>query len=409
MTNNVYEETMMGKRAAQVTVAIMSAIVAGLLSSTIGASANGYAIIYSFQGGADGAKPVGSLITDKDGNLYGVTEEGGPKKGEGPGTVFEITPDGTKSILSYLGGGAGKDPLNGLLRDKHGNLYGTTSQGGDGGAVYELTSRRKKRVLWSFSCLPCFSWSNLIADQAGNLYGTTEEGLGAVFKLTSDGTFTTLYMFQGGNDGAGEESGLIMDGAGNLYGTNPRGGGSGCNGSGCGAVFKIAPDGAETVIYRFAGGTDGASPYGSLVEDNAGNLYGTTWYGGGSCTGPYGSCGIVFKVTSDGVESIVHAFKGGSDGSNPNAGLIIDKAGTLYGTTTLGGDGCGNGGCGTVFKVAPDGSESILYAFSGGRDGDWLLGGLLNAKDGYLYGTTFNGGGSGCGGSGCGTVFRIKR
>jgi uncharacterized repeat protein (TIGR03803 family) len=191
--------------------------------------------------------------------------------------------------------------------------------------------------------------ADLIADAAGNLYGTTEAGgtrvapgKGTVFKLTPSGTETVLYRFQGGSDGEHPAAGLIADAAGNLYGTT-RFGGTG-SGVGFGTVFNLSPDGTETVLYRFHRYKDGPSPS-DLIADAAGNLYGTTQYGGS-----FKYCGTVFKLSPSGTETTLHRFANGYNGCLPNAGLIADMQGRLYGTTF------GQGGAspyGAVFRLTP--------------------------------------------------------
>ncbi|HEX3663850.1 MAG TPA: choice-of-anchor tandem repeat GloVer-containing protein [Rhizomicrobium sp.] len=169
-------------------------------------------------------------------------------------------------------------------------------------------------------------------------------------------------------------------------------------------MYKLATDGTLTVLYAFSGGTDGANPSGGLIRDNAGNLYGTTVNGGSGW-------GIVFRLASDGTETTLYTFKGGSDGAVPTGGLIQDKVGNLFGTTEIGGTdtGCVFGdGCGTVFELSPDGTETQLHVFKGGTtDGGIPYVGLYE-RAGYLYGTTYEGGSGSCSG-GCGTVFRLKR
>jgi uncharacterized repeat protein (TIGR03803 family) len=225
---------------------------------------------------------------------------------------------------------------------------------------------------------------------------------------SSHAKFRVLYTFKGGSDGSGPVASLIMDAAGNLYGTTVGGGGTGCDGGGCGTVFRVAPDGAETVLYSFAGGKDGADPEAALIMDGAGNFYGTTSGGGtGGCEG-YG-CGTVFRLAPDGTETVLHTFckkSGCTDGSTPTAGLIMDKSGNLYGTTAgSGGTGCYGGGCGTVFRLAPDGTETVLYAFQGGSDGGNPYAGLITDKSGNLYGTTEYGGTGGI--ISAGTAFEV--
>jgi uncharacterized repeat protein (TIGR03803 family) len=293
------------------------------------------------------------------GNLYGTTFAGGSYVCSGGcGTVFKLTPSGTETVLYRFTGGDGANPTAGLIADASGNLYGTTELGGG----------------------------------ANGCSG----GCGTVFKLTPSGTETVLYRFTGGSDGASPFAALIADGAGNLYGTTFFGGASGH-----GTVFKLTPSGTETVLYSFTGGSDGANPLAGLIADAAGNIYGMTNNGGA------GSFGTVFKLIPSGNLAVLHSFSGGSDGAFPGLGsLIADAAGNLYGMTVEGGgSGCGAIGCGTVFKLTPSGTETVLYRFTGGSDGAFphagLIAGLIADAAGHLYGTT-NGSGSGNG-----TVFEI--
>jgi uncharacterized repeat protein (TIGR03803 family) len=223
-------------------------------------------------------------------------------------------------------------------------------------------------------------YSDLVRDGAGNLYGTTWGGgsskLGVVFKLDTTGKETVLYSFAGGSDGANPHAGLVRDTAGNLYGTTVYGGLNGCVG-GCGTVFKVDTSGHETKIYEFIGGTDGANPYSKLLRDGAGNLYGTT--SGGGALG----FGAVFKLDTTGNETVLHSFAGGpGDGQYPVAGVIRDVAGNLYGTTPSG----GTFDFGTVFKLDPTGALTVLYSFTGGVDGRYpYYGRLVRDKAGSLY------------------------
>jgi len=220
-------------------------------------------------------------------------------------------------------------------------------------------------------------------------------GCGTVYEITPSGTKTVLHAFQGGSDGVEPNSGVIRDRNGNLYGTSGGGnGGANCP-NGCGTVFKVAPDGTETVLYAFQAGSDGNGPVAGLLMDGTGNLYGTTIYGGGAAGCPFGplGCGTVFKIAPDGTESVLYVFKGGSDGQFPEGGLIADKAGNLYGTTyDGGGPSCHGAGCGTVFKLAPDGTETVLYAFGKLHYGRNPTAALLAGKNGLLYGTASAGG-----------------
>lgn len=212
-----------------------------------------------------------------------------------------------------------------------------------------------------------------------------------------------LYSFPGGKRGAGPGGGVIQDAQGNFYGTTVAGGGTNetaCGSAGCGTVYKLAPDGTETVLHKFHGGSDGALPYSLLVFDSAGNMYGTTFKGGAPPIGP----GVIFEVSSTGKERVVHVFNGGSEGGGPQAGLVIDSAGNLYGTAEVG----GASGWGTVFKFTPHRKFITLYAFMGGSDGAFPAAGLLRDTAGNFYGTTFYGGVN-CDGTGlgCGTVYKL--
>ncbi|MGB6518758.1 MAG: choice-of-anchor tandem repeat GloVer-containing protein [Candidatus Cybelea sp.] len=231
------------------------------------------------------------------------------------------------------------------------------------------------------------------------LYGTAgyggKTGSGTVFAITSSGKKTTLSSFSG--FGGALPLADLTDVNGTLYGTTNLGGNSGdCSSSRCGTVFSMTAFGKETVLHNF-GGRDGAQPQSKLISVN-GTLYGTTLAGGTK------NQGTVFTIATSGKLTVLHNF-GGGDGLNPRAGLI-DVKGTLYGTTEFGGGGCGSFGCGTVFSITPSGKESVIYAFSGGTDGDAPTAGLINVN-GILYGTTGNGGTGFCSGLGCGTVFSV--
>jgi uncharacterized repeat protein (TIGR03803 family) len=315
-----------------------AALVAAVGFSSIAATQQ-LTILYSFNGD-DGASPHADLIADPAGNLYGTTYGGGAG---GQGTVFQLTPSGTLTVLHSFIGGDGSRPGAGLIADAAGNLYGTTITGGagDAGTVFQLTPSGDLIILYSFTggsdgALP---FAGVIADAAGNLYGTTIDGgaggQGTVFQLDPSGTLTVLYSSNEGSPWAG----LIADAAGNLYGTTDAG-------DGPGTVFQLTPSGTLTVLHRFTG-SDGAVPHGRLIADAAGNLYGTTHNGGA-----YIGYGTVFQLDSSGTLTVLHSFTGGSDGAYPEAGLIADTAGNLYGTTAGGGAGtnCAQG-CGTVFEL----------------------------------------------------------
>jgi uncharacterized repeat protein (TIGR03803 family) len=239
----------------------------------------------------------------------------------------------------------------------------------------------------------------------GVLYGTTlfggdALGHGTVFKITTSGTERVVYRFGGGSDGVNPGRGGLISVNGVLYGTTEGGGANSCSrcpqscqGGGCGTVFKITTSGVESVLYRFAGESDGADPVAGLTDVD-GVLYGTTAAGGKVCAAA--GCGTVFKVTASGVESVLHRFGAVGDGGIPIGGLV-NVNGTLYGTT----EGGGAGGAGTVYKITTSGVESILHSFVGGSDGAQPVASLTYVN-GALYGTTLLGGANGTG-----TVYKI--
>jgi uncharacterized repeat protein (TIGR03803 family) len=359
------------------------------------AQAQSFTVLYAFTGGMDGANPLAGLIQDAQGNFYGTTQAGGGSNcSDGCGTVFKLDTTGKQTVLyTFNGRPDGRNPSASLIRDAAGNFYGTAFSGGASklGTVFKLDASGKQTVLHSFigrdGANPA---AGLIRDTQGNLYGTTQGGgafhSGTVFKLkSSTGHVTVLHTFTGGVDGRRPAAGLMRDAAGNLYGTTIFGGASNA-----GTVFKLDVDGNETVLHSF-GGTDGESPYAGLIGDAAGNLYGTTLYGGASF-------GTVFKLDAGGNETVLHTFTGAPDGASPSAGLISDATGNLYGTTGLG----GLYGWGTVFKLDPAGNETVLHSFTSGEDGAVPWGGLIRDAQGGLYGTTYYGGAYGAG-----TVFKI--
>jgi uncharacterized repeat protein (TIGR03803 family) len=411
--------------------------VLGLLGSETAAA---FDVKHTFTEGTDGGLPQSGVIVDRAGNFYGTTYWGGNTVNcpyPSPltcGTIFKVSSKGVETVLYAFcqtqNCPDGYWPSGGLIEDGAGNLYGMTSRGGanNGGTVFKLTPNGTETVIYSFcqtqNCLDGYAPSGgLIMDSAGNFYGTAgggANGAGTVFKLTPGGMITVLYSFGGGSDGDVPLGSLIADGAGNLYGTTLYGGNpTNCPAgefypAGCGTVFKLAPNGTETVLYAFGGGTDGAEPNAGLVADSAGNLYGTTQYGGDPtpCPAPEfdpAGCGTVFSLAPDGTETVLHSFQSGRDGAFPRAGLIADGLGNLYGTTYFSGgiylENC-SAGCGTVFKMAYAGTETVLHRFttnaSVGPSGPLLL------HNNLLFGTTLMGGGTGCDGSGCGTVFRLE-
>ena len=323
----------------------------------------------------------------------------GPGKGGGAGFGVDHAFKGPDGAI----------PTAALIQDAAGNLYGTTSAGGNSncaggcGVVFKLSPGKRETVLHQFSGAPSDGAGpdgRLVMDDSGNLYGTTSAGgasnLGTVFKLDVSGTETLLHSFSGGSDGANPYAGLIMV-AGDLYGTTESGGTGTICPNGCGTVFKIDASGNETVLYSFAGGTsDGADPKAGLTLDSNGNLYGTTYLGGTE------GDGTVFELSTNGTETILWNFTGRADGANPFGGVIRDANGVLYGTAENGGShslyamggplpdthyGCCQG---TAYSLSGS-NLTVLYTFTGNKDGGSPACDLV-LNNGLLYGTTLNGG-----------------
>jgi len=380
-------------------------------------------VLHAFTGKSDGWQP-GSLLRDAKGNLYGTTTFGGNMSGEcgsgyiqnGCGVVFELNAEAKFSVLHTFDFSEGANPIV-SVQDANGDLYGTTTRGGNSacqhggcGVIFKLTPAGDFTLLYRFTGgSDGASPNSLIRDAKGNFYGTTNGGYtnyGEVFELTSSGKLEVLYSFSGGNDGGGP-NGVIRDSKGNLYGTTPEGGLYEY-----GTVFKVDPAGKETVLYSFDGQSDGDFPLSALVIDKAGNLYGTTSLGGyekGNCdlVGSPVGCGTVFKIDTAGAFSVIFKFDS-ADGNFPGP-LIKDAHGNIYGTTGFGGNGCTRRGCGVLYKLNAAGKESVLYNFTGKSDGGRPEA-ILEDSKGNLYGTAISGGDLSCPrehGTGCGVIFEL--
>lgn len=394
------------------------ACVAGLALPAFSAHAR-FKALYSFTGNKGDCEPIAGVVLDKAGNLYGTTG-GALCNGVGSnGTVYELARDGTETVLYLFPPVSGCGP-NALFMDERGTLWGTTEACGVGGygTIFKITPSGRASIVHTFQGSPddgCGPDGAMVAAANGNFYGTTlscgkHSYYGTVFELAGrlHRRESLLYSFKGGRDGFYPESGLLSDAQGNLSGTTGYGGkmklctvgGFG----GCGTVFRLSPDGTKTMLYEFKGPPDdGFIPAANLVMDASGNLYGTTERGGHSGCGGYETCGVVFKLAPSGTETVLHIFtdKHG-DGGNPLGALTFDGTGDLYGTTESGGNkGCGIG-CGTIFEIAPDGTETILHKFNSARDGANPSAGLTADGKGHYYGTAQGGGAYGYG-----TVFEF--
>jgi uncharacterized repeat protein (TIGR03803 family) len=400
--------------------AALAVVSAPLLVSLVlitDAQASSEKVLYSFGYGSDASGPVAGLTFDGAGNLYGTTRNGGA---DNDGAVFQLTPAAggkwTETVIySFTSKSDGMNPLGGVIFDGAGNLYGTTSRGALGsGTVFTLIpgadGKWKLKVLHTFvGTTGGVPSAGLVFDLAGNLYGTTAEGgtheAGTVFELApvANGKweFKNLHSFNpNGHDGTNPLAALTLDANGNLYGTTHDGGTKGD-----GVVFELTPSSngkwTEKLLHTFnpGNGRDGGGSDAPIIIDSNGNVFGTTEGGGKDRF-----YGVVFKLAlnSQGKwqESILHSFTDGNDGGEPNAGLTLDASGNLYGTAASGGN------TGVVFKetLGSNGKwkHSVLHVFKNGSDGAAPYAGLIFDTAGNLYGTTKEGGANSLG-----TVFTV--
>ena len=363
-------------------------------------------VIFSF-GEDEGEYADTDLETDSAGNIYGTTVLGGDF---GSGTVFQLTPTPNgwvhTVLYSFTGGVDGGEPYKGVTLDRDGNLYGTAVTGGSGnceggcGVIYKLTNRKGT---WTQKVVHAFTGgddgsgpgSRVTVDRAGNIYGMTPTGgtygLGTIYQIrppsTGALTFKVIHAFTGGADGSSGSAGRMILRDGRLYGAATTGGNHGS-----GIVFELTPmpfgEWGFKTIYTFQGQPDGSFPYGALLFDPLGNLYGTTYYGGAN------GIGAVYELSPQPVgewtEDLIYSFQQGPDGNSPISNLVFDKAGNLYGTTSEGGLGSG-----TIFKLSPVGgnwTETVVHAFEGPPDGGFAYNGMVVDIFGNFYGATVHGG-----------------
>lgn len=401
----------------------IAAMFTAIMLASHSTSAQTYKVLHSFSGGTDGANPLFDQLVLVGGNLYGVTSAGGASN---DGTVFKLSLHGQETVVHSFSGADGNSPEGGLIRDSAGNLFGVTQLGGNPtpscmlpgepngcGTVFEISASGQFSVLHSFGGQDGANpVARLTRGANGALYGTTaaggqssscpgqkyQQGCGTVFKMTNSGgtwSESVLFNFAGGSEGFSPIGYITVAGK-KLYGTTDSGNGSPCDSNVCGTVYELSFfSGAwtETILHGFEGGSDGAFPEDGLVRDSAGNLYGTTFAGGTN------GFGTIFKIDAAGQKTTLFNFTG-TDGAYPAAALVRDSSGNLYGTTTEG----GSSKVGTVFQFDTTNSLTVLHNFTGGKnDGAYPYGNLLLVSK-TLYGTTNSGGAANNG-----TVFEVSK
>jgi uncharacterized repeat protein (TIGR03803 family) len=366
-------------------------------------------ILYSFTGDEDGEYLDTDIEIDSAGNLYGTSVLGGEFGG---GTVWQLSPVGDQWVHTVLygftGSADGGEPYKGVTIDAAGNLYGTAVTGGSGsceggcGVVYKLTNSSgtwTQRVIHAFTGADgSGAGARVTLDNQGNVYGMTPTGgafgLGTIYQLhpRANGSyaFRVIHDFTGGSDGSSGSAGRMVLRGGNLYGAATTGG------LGYGTIFQLARNGSGAwsfnTLYQFQGAPDGSFPYGALLIDREGHIFGTTYYGGAN------GLGTVYQLTrapgGTWTEQVLYEFKAGQDGNSSISNLVADAAGNLYGTTSEGGLGSG-----TIFQLTPNGNgtwtESLPHRFTGSPDGAFPYAGMTGDGTGVFYGATVHGGSDG--------------
>ena len=362
-------------------------------------------IIYSFAGDEDGEYTDTDVAIDAAGNLFGSSVLGGDFGG---GTVWQLSPVGGSWVhtvlYSFTGGADGGEPYKGVTLDAAGNVYGTAVTGGSGsceggcGVTYKLT---KSGTTWTYNVIHAFTGgadgsgpgARVTVNTNGDVYGMTPtggaNGLGTIYALhpKPNGSWATkvIHTFTGGADGSTGSAGKMILRGGHLYGAATTGGVNGA-----GTIFEMTPTQTGEwdfkTIYSFKGEPDGVFPYGGLLFDGGGNIYGTTYYGGAN------DVGAVYRLSPDGVgewnERLLYSFGTGSDGNSSISNLVFDSSGNLYGTTSEGGSGSG-----TIFKLARGTLlESIPHSFQGPPDGAFPYAGMVAGGNGTFFGATTHGG-----------------
>ena len=382
---------------------VLTCVGLGLPTTVFGATN----VIYSFAGDEDGEYADTDLETDSAGNIYGTTVLGGDFGG---GTVFRLssTPAGWAHtvLYSFTGGADGGEPYKGVTLDREGNLYGTAVTGGSGsceggcGVVYKLMN---SGGTWTQTVIHAFTGGDdgsgpgarVTVDQSGNIYGMAPTGgaygLGTIYKILPEHNgawnFEIIHTFTGGTDGGTGSAGRMILRNRHLYGAATTGGTYGS-----GVVFALTPrrvgEWDFRTIYSFRGQPDGSFPYGALLFDRWGNIYGTTYYGGAN------NIGAVYQLSrpiGEWEARVLYSFQGGTDGNSPISNLVFDRTGNLYGTTSEGGLGSG-----TMFELSSVGggqwAETVVHPFQGPPDGAFPYNGMVVDRFGNFYGATVHGG-----------------
>jgi uncharacterized repeat protein (TIGR03803 family) len=408
------------RHSARLLVAVLAGMAMLVNATSAGtatpAATSGTKVAYSFAGGADGEYPSTDLVVDASGNLYGTSVQGGAN---GSGTVFRLSPSASgwthTVVYNFTGQADGGQPYGGVVLDAQGNnLYGTAVVGGTHrgspcidsgcGVAFKLTQSGGS---WHQSVIHTFTGGSdgygpgngLTLAKDGSLFGMTPtggtHGLGIIYQLNpgASGTWKlkVIHAFSGGDDGATGSAGrLLLDGAGGLFGVSTVGGAHGA-----GAAFHVTQDPSGrwklTPIYEFNGVPDAGFPYGGLIFDGSGNMYGTSYYDGAN------NLGSVYELsptpTGGWTERVLHSFTGGGDG-NYSISTLASVAGNLYGTTSEGGAGCS---CGVIFKLTPSAhghwTQTVVYRFPGPPGAAFAYNGMAADSTGrHLYGTTVHGG-----------------
>ena len=376
------------------------------LSAARGASTE---VIYSFAGGQDGEYADTDLVMDGAGNIYGTSVQGGA---HGSGTVWRLSPEGntwTHTVLySFTGGADGGEPYKGVTLDADGNLYGTAVTGGGGtceggcGVAYKLTNNGgtwTQRVIHQFNGPDDGQGpgARLTIGDDGDIYGMAptggEFGAGTIYQMhaTRHGwNFKVIHAFTGGADGCGGSAGAMLVHGGSLYGASTA-----CGANGAGLIYALTPNQKGKfkfkILYAFKGEPDGSFPYGGLMFDAKGNIYGTTYYDGED------EVGAVYELSpkdrGEWKERELYSFKdNGSDGASSISNLVQDASGNLYGTTSAG----GTSNLGTIFKLTSGAhhswTESVVHSFGGPPDGAFAYNGMVGDGSGVFYGATTHGG-----------------